>query len=69
MTITNIITGEKMKRRELDVLAKAYFAGKITKQQFLTLRGQWLSGNKDAALKGLARLIEDKEKDNDAETD
>jgi len=39
----------------LKLLKKLYRAGKITKQQLLTYRGQVLHGNEESALVGMRR--------------
>ena len=41
----------------LDELRSYYRAGRLTMQQFRTLRGQALAGDRDGAIKGLGRLL------------
>ena len=41
----------------LDDLRAQYKDGKITLQQFRTLRGQALSGDMDGAIKGLSKIM------------
>lgn len=45
----------------LNDLREKYLAGKITFQQYSTLRGQALAGDVDGAVKGLARVLRQNE--------
>ena len=45
----------------LNDLREKHMAGKITWQQYSTMRGQALSGNIDGAVKGLARVLRQNE--------
>lgn len=45
----------------LNDLRKKHMAGKITWQQYSTMRGQALAGDIDGAVKGLARVLRQNE--------
>lgn len=44
--------------RALIQLKACFQGGRLTKQQYRTLRGQALAGDGDAALKGLRKILE-----------
>lgn len=45
----------------LNDLREKHLAGKITWQQYSTMRGQALAGDVDGAVKGLAKVLRDRE--------